>query len=133
MLLDRFGQSNKFWKKSYKKCWNIQVWVLWRSSRGRPENVLGTSRINLPGTSLERQIKTSPGRHFRTSPGRQIGTSPGRQIGTSLGRSNRIFRGRPGDVEGGRPRDVLGTNICWLGMWLVARNIVFERNIDEKK
>ena len=43
----------------------------------------------LPGTSLERQIKTSPGRHFRTSPGRQIETSPGR--------SNRIFRGRPGD------------------------------------
>ena len=31
--------------------------------------------MNLPGTSLERQIKTSPGRHFRTSPGRQIGTS----------------------------------------------------------
>ena len=100
----RFGQSNKFWKKSL----DIQVWVLSRSSRGRPENVLGTSRINLPGTSLERQIKTSPGRHFRTSPGRQIGTSPGR--------SNRIFRGRPGDVGGGRPRDVLGTNICRLGM-----------------
>ena len=99
----RFGQSNKFWKKSL----DIQVWVLSRSSRGRPENVLGTSRINLPGTSLERQIKTSPGRHFRTSPGRQIGTSPGR--------SNRIFRGRPGDVGGGRPRDVLGTNICRLG------------------
>ena len=57
------------------------------------------SRIKLPGTSLERQIKTSPGRHFRTSPGRQIGTSPGR--------SNRIFRGRP--------RDVLGTSICRLG------------------
>ena len=70
----------------------------------------GTSRINLPGTSLERQIQTSPGRDFRTS--------PGRQIGTSLGRSNRIFRGRPGDVEGGRPRDVLGTSICRLGLYL---------------
>ena len=57
------------------------------------------SRIKLPGTSLERQIKTSPGRHFRTSPERQIGTSPGR--------SNRIFRGRR--------RDVLGTSICRLG------------------
>ena len=44
----------------------------------------GTSRINLLGTSLERQIKTSPGRHFRRSPGQ----------------SNRIFRGRPGDVGG---------------------------------
>ena len=78
-------------------------------------DVLRTSRINLPGTSLERQIKTSPGRHFRTSPGRQIGTSPGRQIETSPGRSNRIFRGRLGDVGGGCPRDVLGTNICRLG------------------
>ena len=97
----RFGQSNKFWKKSL----DIQVWVLSRSSRGRPENVLGTSQINLPGTSLKRQIKTSPGRHFRTFPGRQIGTSLGRQIGMSPGRSYRIFRGRPGDVGGGRPRD----------------------------
>ena len=101
----RFGQSNKFWKKSLKKL-DIQVWVLSRSSRGRPENILGTSRINLPGTSLEGQIKKSPGRHFRTSPGRQIRTSPGRQIGTSPGRSNRIFMGRPGDVEG----DVLGAS-----------------------
>ena len=118
----RFGQSNKFWKKSLKKL-DIQVWVLSRSSRGRPENVLGTSRINLPGTSLERQIKTSPGRHFRTSPGRQIRTSPGRQIGTSLGQSNRIFRWRPGDVGGGHPRDVLGTNICRLGIMLHYGNV----------
>ena len=71
------------------------------------EVLLGTSQINLPGTSIERQIKTSPGRHLRAS--------PGRQIGTSLGRSNRIFRGLPGDVGGGRPRDVLGTSICQLG------------------
>ena len=54
--------------------------------QGRPENVQGTSRINLPGTSLKHRIRTSPERHFRTSLGRQIGTSPGR--------SNRIFRGR---------------------------------------
>ena len=59
----------------------------------------GTSRINLPGKSLERQIKTSPGRHFRTS----------------VGRSNRIFKGCPEDVGGKRPPDVLGTNICRLG------------------
>ena len=115
----RFGQSNKFWKKSEKKV-DIQVWVLSRplgskSSCGRPENVLGTSRINLPGMSLERQIKTSPGRHFRTSPRRQIGTSPGRQIGTSPGLSKKIFRGRPRDFGEARPRDVLGTNICQLG------------------
>ena len=107
MILDRFGQSNNFWKESYKKYWNIQVWVLWRSSKGRPENVLGTSRINFPGTSLERQIRTLPGHYIRTSSGRQIGMSPRR--------SNRIFRGRPGDSGGECPRDVLGTNIYRLG------------------
>ena len=102
-------------RKVYKNL-DIQVWVLSRSSRGRSEKVLGTPRINLPGTSLERQIKTSPGSHFRSSPGRQIGTSPWR--------SNRIFRGRPGNAGGGRPRDVLGTNICQLG----------DRNgVDKKK
>ena len=98
MLLDRFGPSNKFWNKSYKKWWNIQVWVLWTSSRGRPENALETSQINCPGTSVERQIRTSPGCHFRTSPGRHIGTSPSQ--------SNRIFRGHLGTLEG----DVLGTS-----------------------
>ena len=67
---------------------------------------MGTSRIKLPETSFDRQIKTSFGRHFRTSPGHQIGTSPGR--------SNKIFRGHPGDVGGGRPPDILGTNICRL-------------------
>ena len=97
MLLDKLGQSNKFRKKSWNKFCYIQVSVLWRSFTGRSVNVLGTSRINLPGTSLERQIKASSGRHFRTS--------QGRQIATSLGRSNRIFRGRPGDVGRGRPRD----------------------------
>ena len=105
MLLDLVNRISS--ERKVKKKLDIQVWVLSRSSRGRPENVLGTSRINLPGTSLERQIKTSPGRHFRTSPERQIGTSPGW--------SNRIFRGRPGDVGGGCPQDVLGTNTCPLG------------------
>ena len=95
MLLDLVNRISS--ERKVKKKLDIQVWVLSRSSRGRPENVLGTSRINLPGTSLERQIKTSPERHFRTSPRRQIGTSPGR--------SNRIFRERPGDVGG----VVLGT------------------------
>ena len=72
--------------------------MLWRSSRGCPEKVLAASRINLSGTSLERQIRTSPELHFRTS--------PGRQIGTSLEWWNRIFRGRPPDVGG----DVLRTS-----------------------
>ena len=55
--------------------------MLWRSFRGRPENVLGASQINLPGTSIERQVRTFPGRYFTTSWGRQIGTSQDGQIG----------------------------------------------------
>ena len=127
MLLDLVNRISS--ERKVKKKLDIQVWVLSRSSRGRPENVLGTSRINLPGTSLERQIKTSPGRHFRTSPGRQIGTSPGRQIGTSPGRSNRIFRGVLGTLEG----DVLGTNICrlrsfWFLIYSALLYFVWNRN-----
>ena len=90
-------------------------------------DVLGTSRINLPGTSLKRQIRTSSRRHFRTSPGRLIGTSPGRQIRTSPGRSNRIFRGPPGDVGGGRPRGVLGANICRLGFLVKEKQSELKR------
>ena len=121
MLLNLVNRKSS--ERKFKKNLVIQVWVLWRSSRGRSENVLGTSRINVLGTSLELQIETSLGRHFRTSPGRQIGTSPGCQIRMYVGRSNRIFRGRSGDVGGGRPWDVLGTNICRLSIchraWLV--------------
>ena len=97
-------------KEKLKKSSNIEVWVFWRSSRGRLENVLVMSRMNYPGTSLQHQIRTSPGRHFRMS--------LGRQIGTSSGRSNRVFRGLLGDVGEGHPWDVLGTNICWLGLLL---------------
>ena len=100
-LVNRINSERKV-----KQNLDIKVWVLWRSSRGHPENVLGTSQINFPGMSHER--------HFRTSPGHQFGTSPERQTGTSPGRSNRIFRGRPGDVRERRPWDVLGTNICRL-------------------
>ena len=81
------------------------------SSRGRPENFLGTSRIKLPGTSLERPIKTSTGCHFKTSARRQIGMSPGRHIG----RPQNGQIGSLGDVGGGHSWDVLGTNICRLG------------------
>ena len=95
MLFDLVNRTSS--ERKVKKTLDIQVWVLSRSSRERTENVLGKSQINLPGTSLERQIKTSPGC--------QIVTSPGGQIGTSLGQSNRIFRGRPGEVRGGRPGD----------------------------
>ena len=103
MLLDRFGQWNKFWKKPLKKV-VISKFEYSEDPLGDGlEKVLGTSLINLPGTSLKRQIRTTHGRHCRMS--------LGCQIRTSLGQSNRIFRRRPGDVGGEHPRDVLGTNI----------------------
>ena len=115
MLLDRFGQSNKFQKKKKKKFRDIQQMtphrpydVFSRSFRGRPENVLRTSWGHPESTSLGHQIRASPGRHCEMSPGRHIGTSPGW--------SNKIFKGCPGDVGGGHPRDVTGTNICRLGI-----------------
>ena len=120
MLLDRFGLSNKFWKKTSKNFWDIQIWVLSRSSRECPENVLGTSQINLSGTSLERQIRTSTGRQFRTYTRCQIGTPSGCQIRTSLGWSNRIFRGRPGEVGGGPPGNALGINTCRLDTLFIS-------------
>ena len=127
--LDRFGQSNKFWKKlKKKKNWNIQVWVS-KDPLGNVwghEIILRTSQINLLGTSLEHQIRIEHqiiSGHPHDVPGRQIRTSPRRQIGVSPGRSNRIFRGCPGDVGGGHPRDVLGTNICRLGIMLHYGNV----------
>ena len=117
MLFDLVNRTSS--KRKVKKTLDIQVWVLSRSSRERTENVLGKSQINLPGTSLERQIKTSPGC--------QIVTSPGGQIGTSLGRSNRIFRGRPGEVRGGRPGDVLRTSWGPIFVGWVASCVLWKK------
>ena len=83
-----------------KKNLDMQVWVLSRSSRGRPENVLGTIRINLPGTSLERQIKTSPGRHFRTSSGRPRDVRSGRPRDGQIGSLGDVLWTLEGDVLG---------------------------------
>ena len=112
LLLDWFGQSNKFPKKSKMKFRDIQQMtphcpknVFSSSSRRRPKNALETSRINLQGTSLGRRIRASPGRHFETSVGRQIGTFPGRQFGMLRGCSNRIFRGRWSGTFSGRSGD----------------------------
>ena len=90
MFFDRFGQSNKFSKKILKFFWDIQVW---RSSTRRAKNAMGIFRINLPGTSLECQIRTSLGRHLRAS---------------------------DWDVRLD-PWDVLGTNICsWECQWWIS-------------
>ena len=59
--------------------------VFSRSSRGRPQNVLGTFQINLPGTSLGRQIRTS--------------------LDVISRRPQDVRLGRPGGVSSGRPRD----------------------------
>ena len=82
MLLDRYGQSNKFWKKSWKKSWDIQVWILWKSSRRCSESVLGTSWINLPWMSLQHQT-----------------------LDVISGHPQDVRLGRPRDVRSGRPRD----------------------------
>ena len=79
-------------KKKLKQIWDNQVWVLWRSSRGRSENVLRTSRIKFPGTSLERQIKTSPGAISGHPQDGQTGS-----LGESWGRWRGTCSGRPGD------------------------------------
>ena len=118
MLLDRFCQSNIYWKKSEKKLWDIQVWVLWRSFRGRSENALGTSRISLPGTSLEQQIRTFPGCYLRTSPGRQIGRSPRW--------SNRIFRELWRGSSSGRPGDKYLPAGWFLRKWIIDSKWVIQ-------
>ena len=54
--------------------------VFSRSSRWRPENVLATSQIYLPGTSLGRQIRKSPGLYFEISQG-SLGDVGGGRLG----------------------------------------------------
>ena len=73
---------------------------------------MGTSRINVPRTSLERQIKTSPGRQIGTSPRREIVTFPDGQIGSL------------GDDLGTLKGDVLGT--FWRPIfagWVILLNL----------
>ena len=122
MLLDRFGQPNKFWKKSYKKWWNIQVWVLWRSSRRHTEKSPGFAR-NQPSFQ---------GHLLNVRLGLLLDAISGRledfRLGRS-GRSNMIFRGRP--------RDVLETNICRLGKFRKSREytatvLSINQNLDSK-
>ena len=82
MLLDLVNRINS--ERKVKKNLDIQVWVLWRSSRGRPES-----------TSQGRPLNVRLRRPLDVISGRQIGTSRGRPDLTS--RSNGIFKGRPGD------------------------------------
>ena len=72
--------------------------VFWSSSRGYPENVLGTSRINLPRKFLGRQIRTSRGRHFGTSSGCQIRTSLGRPWDSQIRPLREVLGMLEGDV-----------------------------------
>ena len=89
---------------------------------GHPENALGMSRINLPGTPLERQIKTAPGRHFRTSRGRPRPTSPGRLL--------KILFDRPDDVPIWRPGDVLIWRPVFAG-WEMFQIFVAKGDTDQ--
>ena len=91
----RLGQSIKLRK----------VWVLWRSSRGRPES-------------------TSQGRPLNVRLGRPLDVISGRPQDVRLGRPRDGQIGSLGDVGGGRPRDVLGTNICRLGrFWAIFKKV----------
>ena len=65
-------------KEKLKKNWNIQVWVLWRSSRGRPE---------------------------WTSQGRPLNVRLGHSLDVISGRPQDVRLGRTQDVRSGRPRD----------------------------
>ena len=98
--------------------------MFWWSSRGRPENILETSRIILLWTSLERQFRIPLGSQIRTPPGRHFETSPGHQIRTSPGWSNSIFWGRPLDVRVGRPPGFLEANIFCLESLMFSPKIV---------
>ena len=74
----------------------------WRSPKGRPDNVLGTSWINLPGTSLELRL------------GRFIHVISRRYQNVRSGRPRVGQIGSLGDVLGTLEGDVFGNNICQL-------------------
>ena len=93
MLLDRFGQSNKFWKKTYKKCWNIQVEY--------SEDPLG----NVLRTSWGRPESTSQERPLNVRLGRPLNVISGYPQDVKLGRSWDGQIGSLGDVRSGCPRD----------------------------
>ena len=76
-------------------------------------NVLGTSRINLPGMSLERQIKMSPGRHFRTS---DWDIRPLRPRDDQIGSLRYVLGTLEWDVLGKSWRPILA---CWVVIILI--------------
>ena len=96
MLLDRFGQSKKFCKKSLKK---IGASKFEYSQGHLGDNVLATSRIHLPGVSLERQIRISP-----------LDVISGRPQDVRLGRPQGGQIGSLGEIPGTLKGDVLGTS-----------------------
>ena len=84
----------------------IQVWVLWRTFQRHRENVNGASQINLPVTSLERQIRMVPWRHIRTS----------------LWWSSKIFIGHPWTLEGKVHGTIWGPKLPnWNDLYIVSK------------
>ena len=121
MLLDRFGQLNKFWKKSLKYFEHPSEYSegnlrdVMRKSWGRPES---TSQ-GLPW----RSDKDVP---LKVRLGRPLDVIQWRPLDVTLRRPQDVRSGRPPDgptgslgyVLGtleGHARDVLGTNLCQLG------------------
>ena len=89
MLLDLINQISC--EKKLKQIWDNQVWVLWRSSRGRPES---------------------------NSQGRPLNVRLRRPLDVISGRPRDARLGRPRDVRSGRPRDgQIGSLGESLGRW----------------
>ena len=119
MLLGRFGQQNKFWKKSKSKYMDIQQMthyrsqdVTWRSAAGRPENVLRNFWINLPETSSDQEVpKTLFQEVPPTSPGPPLKTLLDHPRGVLLWCSGDVLKWCPGNVLIWHPRYVSGSVI----------------------
>ena len=85
MLLDRFGQSNKFWQKSLKN--------------------FGTSKLEYSEGPLGDVLRTSWGRPEFTSHGRLLNVRLERPLNVISGRAQHVRLGRPKDVWSGHLQD----------------------------
>ena len=91
--------------------------MFFRSSRGRHENNVETSQINLPGTSLGRQVSTSPGRHFETT--QDVRSGLPRDTTSGCPQDGQIQS--LGDVLRNLQGDILGTSSGQIfAIWVMA-------------
>ena len=84
-------------RKIKNKILDIQVWVLWRSSRGRPENIWGRPESTPKGLPMNVGLR------------RPLDVISGCPQDVRKGRSRDVRPGRPQDGQIGSLVDVLGT------------------------